>query len=530
MYTDSNYNSYNIPNIVIVPKNRNIVVSTPIEGKYLANVKLQRLDEDVFSITDKNSEKIQPELIYNVEKILQKCIQTKPKSNNNEISKIAIQSAERVTNDVELQKVLAELTEKEAIIIRTKKDATPVLKEQFESILENEDKENVIVLDINPQMNNGMQKSNTLISRWYSETNEIPRENLITLRPNELRTKALRPDELNPEWKQGSPFARRIEKNVKNVEIISMAEVREILDNIKGLSADEVLEKYSINDLSSVVKTMNINIIATQKQKGYIGALSAQLATATKDKDEVTVVIPDDCSLSGSSMLCDSVKIFDNFIKNNPDKKLHVVFSPLILGDIAQNAFDIFMDKDTPLSDMYLRQVSAIKADGTESYPGIRKAFERVKNSENITFEVTQNTKKAKHFTETDYFKTIEDPVLKTKLTYLMQGGIENASAQFGGFGRCGVLVITPTEEFELDGKTYAGKIPTNSVGYMEIVGHQAGVLNDEVDNKGKGVFTKGTGWGYSRYCEWDKLAQPESPQERIPITISADGTISVKK
>lgn len=516
-----------ISDINLLYINKDINTSVPIHRAPLKEIVLKGLSKDVFTPENTNYTKA-PTYSFSTEEVLKRNISHSQKSN--EIHDIAINSAKQATNDVELQKALTELVEKEAIIIRTKKDAIPVMKEQFQSVLENEDKDNIIVLDINPQINNGMQKSNTLISKWYSETNNIPAENLVTMRTDELRTKALRPYELNIEWKQGSKIAKQIERNIKNAEILPMNKVREVLDNIKGLSSDEILEMYSVQDLASVMHTMNTNICLPQKQRGYIGGLISQLETATKDKEEVTIIIPDDCSLSGSSMLCDSVKIFDKFIKDNPEKKVHVVFSPLILGDMAQNAFDTFIDKKTPLNNMYLRQVSAIKSDGTESYPGIKSAFERVKNSENITFEVATNSLKAKHFTDTDYFKNIENPILKSKLTYIMQGGLDSNSAQFGGFGNCGTLVITPTEEFELDGKTYAGKIPTNSVGYMEVVGHQAGVLNDEVDSKGKDVFTKGTGRGYSRYCEWEGLAHPESPQDRIPISIKSDGTISVRE
>lgn len=440
-------------------------------------------------------------------------------------TEVAQRAAQRVTEDPKLQKGIVELTQKEGVIVRTKADAIPIMREQFANLA---NRENVIVLDINPQINNGMQKSNTLISRWYTEANGINPENLVTLRVEELRTKALKPCELHSDWIQGSQVAKRLERLEHKSETLPMVRVREILDGTRGLSSEEILQKYSLEELAAAMKTINTNISAPQKKRGYIGALISQLEQAAKGKDNITVVIPDDCSLSGSSMLCDSVKILDKFLKDNPKKKVNVVFSPLILGDKAQKAFDRFMLIDTPFSEMYLRSISAIKTDGTEAYPGIRNAFERVKGSENITFEVTPSALRAKHFTETDYFKSIKDPVLKSNLTYIMQGPIENGSAQFGGFGNCGTLVITPTEEFVLNGRKYAGKIPTNSVGFMEILGHEQGVLNDEIVG-GKGLFTKGTGKGYSRYCEWSGLNNPETAKDRTPINIAADGTISLR-
>lgn len=441
--------------------------------------------------------------------------------------KEATNAAKRVTDDVELQKALIEFTRQEAIVIRTKRDATPIIKEQFNHL--NGNKENVFILDINPQTNNGMQKSNSLISGWYADINGLSPEKLITLRTDELTTKALKPCKLHKDWAQGTQIAKRLERLENKVDTMTMDKVREILDSIKGLSSDEILKKYSVEELASAMKTMNKNIVEPQKQGGYISALIKQLEKVTNGKDTVTVVIPDDCSLSGSSMLCDSVKIFNKFIKNNPDKKIHVVFSPLILGDMAHGAFGTFMDKSKPLNEMFLRRVSAIKTDGSEAFPGAVKAFERVREAQNITFEVTPNSLRAKHFTDTDYFKNIKDPNLKSNLLYLMQGPLKNGYPQFGGFGNCGTLVITPTHEFELAGKKYAGKIPTNSVGFMETLGHELGVLNDGVSGE-KGLFTKGTGRGYARYSEWEGLAHPESSSDRIPIKVSNDGTISIRK
>lgn len=490
--------------------------------KLTSNPKINALSQDTFSKVTTDVIK-HSEYPVSATAILKKVLPaTKPQVSY----ETAERAAQRITEDPKLQKALIEMSQKEAIVIRTKNDAIPILQGQFNSLA---NKENVIVLDINPQINNGMQKSNSLISRWYTEANGINPENLVTLRVEELRTKALRPCEMNTEWIQGSQIAKRLERLEHQVETLPMNKVREILDDTKKLSSAEILEKYSLEELAATMKTINTDITAPQKKRGYIGALISQLEQISKGKDNITIVIPDDCSLSGSSMLCDSVKILDKFIKDNPTKKINVVFSPLILGNKAENAFNTFIKKDSPFSEMYLRSISAIKTDGTEAYPGIRNAFERVKNSENITFEVTPNTLKAKHFTDTDYFKSIEDPVLKSKLTYIMQGPVNNGFAQFGGFGSCGTLVITPTEEFVLNGRKFAGKIPTNSVGFMEILGHEQGVLNDEIVG-GKGLFTKGTGKGYSRYCEWSELANPETVKDRTPINIAPDGTISVRE
>jgi hypothetical protein len=63
----------------------------------------------------------------------------------------------------------------------------------------------------------------------------------------------------------------------------------------------------------------------------------------------------------------------------------------------------------------------------------------------------------------------------------------------------------------------------------MEILGHESGVLNDEIV-EGKGLFTKGTGKGYTRYCEWEGLANPETSADRISVQINKDGSVSRKE
>ena len=432
----------------VVPSNASVSRVIDTGKKLLENTHIKTLEQDIFekveSFNGYNNynvslpDKISRFTYTNNTKELAKYEasvyrQIKPKIGLKE----ATNAAKRVTDDVELQKALVDFTRQEAIVVRTKKDAAPIMRAQYNHLYG--DKENVFVLDINPQTNNGMQKSNSLISGWYADINGLSPEKLITLRTDELTTKTLKPCKLHKDWAQGTQIAKKLERLENKVDTTTMDKVREILDNIKGLSADEILEKYSLEELASTMKTMNKNIIEPQKQRGYIGALIKQLEKATSGRNEVTVVIPDDCSLSGSSMLCDSVKIFDKFIKDNPEKKVHVVFSPLILGDMAHSAFGTFIDKSKPLNEMFLRRISAIKTDGSEAFSGAAKAFERVRTAENVTFEVTPNSLKAKHFTDTEYFKNLKDQNLKSNLLYLMQGPLKNGYPQFGGFGNCGI-------------------------------------------------------------------------------------------
>ncbi|MCM1265683.1 MAG: hypothetical protein NC200_05735 [Candidatus Gastranaerophilales bacterium] len=444
----------------------------------------------------------------------------------------AVRAAQTVTDDPKIQAALVRMAENEGIVIRTKEDAMPILQKQFEGL---KDRKNLYVLDINPQRNNGMPKSNNLISEWYVEANDIAPEHLITLSERELSRKPIHPDELCSEWLSKSPIYKDLRRAAQKIKDnpMTIQEAREVIEGCKGLDGTQILSKYGEEKLAQAMNKLNTLSLEPSKTGGYAKSLAEQIRKAANDVsgEPITLVIPDDCSLSGSSILCDTVKILNNLVKDgNVNNEINIVFSPMVLGKKAQSVIDDFINPEFVLNDGYFRKVSALDAKGAETFKRSREAFNRVKSAENIHIEVADNTIPAVHFTETETFRQIgqEDKALQQKLLYLMQGPIQGKYALFGGFGDCGVMVVTPTDAFTLGGQTYAGKIPTNSVGFMEVLGQESGVLNDAVVDK-KGVFTKGTGKGYIRYCEWDGLYKPKQESERIPIEV-VDGNILLRQ
>ena len=441
----------------------------------------------------------------------------------------AKRAAEIVTSDEDLQRALIRMAKEEGIVISKKEDAIPILQRQFQGI---EHKDNLFVLDINPQQNNGMPKSNNLISRWFIDANNLSAEQLITLTSRDFQPGLVQAKDICSEWGQGSPMNKKLQKLIQKLQNnpqnnpISVQQAREIINACKAMSPEEILTKYSEQELAQAISKINTTIIMPFKNNGgYAAALASQLkdAIAKTNGDMITIVIPDDCSLSGSSILCDTVKILDILFKNNDiDKKVNVVFSPMILGDQAKKVISQFSSKDFPIDEKYLMKISAIRADGKESFKDARNAFNRIRNVGNIDIRLSDESIKAVHFTETETFRQIgkENPILQQQLLYMMQGPIDGNNALFGGFGQCGVMVVTPTESFNINGVDYAGKIPTNSVGFMEVLGQECGVLNDALEKDAKGIFTKGTGQHYRRYCEWEGLNAPKSFEDRIPIYV----------
>ena len=446
----------------------------------------------------------------------------------------ALRAARRVTDDKELQNALVRMAQNEGIVIRTKRQAFPVLHTQYKSLSE-ENKKNLYVLNINPQSNNGMPKSNTLISEWYAEANGISPSKIITLSELELAkikaNKQIQPYNICKDWKQGNETGTKILSRSSKIKPadndMTIQDARILLESITGLEEKEILEKTTVENVAKAInKLNNYSITPARGDGGYTAALAKQIQEAIKESDgEVNFVIPDDCSLSGSSILCDTARIVEKaFQDGNNNKKVNFIFSPMIYGDKAENVINRFSSKDEITDEDYLVKINAVAPDGTEKFKGARKVFETIQNLENVNFKVSGGAKKAVHFTETETFKQIgrENPELQQKLLYFMQGPLEGEGHLYGGFGDCGVMVITPTETFEIDGTEYAGKVPTNSVGFMEAVAIEGGVLNDELPNdlKGKGLFMKGTGKGYSRYIEWDNLAKHTSRTDRIPIVV----------
>lgn len=466
-------------------------------------------------------------------------------SSESHFAHAVLEAAKTVSNDKDVQKALVEMAVNEAVVIRTKEDAIPVLKKIYTGISE-ADKKNLVVLDINPQKNNRMPKSNHLISEWFIEANGLSNNQLITLTDFELEGKKfVKPEDLCESWKQGSPIAKKIQRIIgkfdKNPEknMLTVPEAKTIIENTKNLIAQGKI--YSINEntkeleqIAQAINKINKDVISPIKNGSYADGLASQLkdAVASSVKEQITVVIPDDCSLSGSSMLCDTAKILEKvFDGTNSNKKVNVIFSPMIIGEKAKEAFKNFISPDFKIDNTFLKSGNALCEDGTEELKNAKQAFDKIRGKENITFKVSDEAINAVHFTNTATYKKIgeENPVLQQQLLYIMRGPMLGKHALFGGFGDCGVMVITPTAQFTLNGRNYAGKIPTNSVGYMEILGHKLGVLNDQAGNGNKGIFTKGTGIGYNRYCEWDELNHPSKYEDRIPIEIE-NGVVHLKR
>ncbi len=455
------------------------------------------------------------------------------RASKTQINEAAMERAAlRVTDDPELQSLLVRMAKEEGIVIRTKEDAIPILRRQFQGI---KNKKNLVVLDINPQDNNGMPKSNNLISRWFIEANGLSNNQLITLTNRELtEPRLLQAKDICPEWKPGTPMNKKLQKKIQKIaqnNPMSIPEARRIIEQCKTLTPEQIIDTFTEDQLAQAVSKINTSAITPiVKNGGYATALAEQIKDAINraNGEPITIVIPDDCSLSGSSILCDTTKILDILFKNNSiDSKVDIVFAPMILGDEAEKVIGQFTSRDLPLDEKYLRKINAVRADGKESFKDSRQAFDRIRNLDNVEVRLSDESIKAVHFTETETFRQIgeENPVLQQQLLYLMQGPIDGNSALFGGFGQCGVMVVTPTDNFSLNGQTYAGKIPTNSVGFMEVLGQECGVLNDALEKDTKGLFTKGTGQQYARYCEWNQLNTPTSIDDRIPIFVK-DGIV----
>ena len=435
---------------------------------------------------------------------------------------IAQKTALRVSDNKEIQKALIEMATKEAIVIRTKEDAIPILQQQYNS-LSQECKENLYVLNINPQLNNGMPKSNTLISDWYAEANNIPSDNVITITNEELSRINSNEHNFITIYDINSKFKRNYNTGKINFELIRLSEAPNQMDITEAidiyLNSQNKDKKTSEEKLAQAIDKIN--------KSGYSGALALKVKNIVKESNgKANFVIPDDCSLSGSSMICDTVKIIDKAFCKKDKSNANFIFSPMVYGDKAEASITKLIEKDrkTITGDSYLQDISAIKPNKEDNIKNAKSIFKKISDLKNINFSVTNCAIKAKHFTETETFKEIgkKDKTLQQKLLYIMQGPICQGGHLYGGYKQCGVMVITPTDEFELDEKKYAGKVPTNSVGFMEAIGIEAGVLYDNLpqDQKGKGLFIKGTGKGYSRYIEWNELASPTKKSDRINIKV----------
>ena len=577
---------------------------------------------------------------------------------NNYLSTQTIKNAvnKLTTDDEDVKEAVTELLKNESIVIRTKEEATPILQELHNNIPA-EDRKHLFVLNINPQYNSGLkiQKSNTLISQWYKEANNLKDEHLITLLYDEVYGHSkMTPEQLNKDWTQKELISKEISRYVSKEDIapLTIEAARDIVKKCQSLSEEALLATYydsttnkfrtaKIKELAAALKTKS-ELYSNVNEKGCAKVLAEQLnnklkEAKTNNAESVSIVIPDDCSLSGSSIITDTVKILSQ-LDYPPNLKINLYFAPLILGNLAENRIKNFnkidfnenyekflhdigaikidedsikyelkkseispdcekylqdvekqikgpikyviydtnltseskkflkeigatkiehapvryeisgtmVDKDTlyskninarkvvgePISYVfkekdldetckkYIKNIGARKITEAElKYFIPKEAFEETQNKilkGEMTWNIVNGSKKAQHFEETETFKKFNNN-LKEKAKAAIQG----KNGMYKGYQGCGVMVITPTEEFVIDEKTYAGKIPTNSVGVMEVLGHSCGVLNDA-----ENVFTKGSGPNYHKFSQDDNCVR----EKEKPIHIKTDKCGNITK
>ncbi len=178
--------------------------------------------------------------------------------------------------------------------------------------------------------------------------------------------------------------------------------------------------------------------------------------------ENATVFMPDDCSITGASM------VFDLLEKLPTNFKGRIIFAPTVKGtgkDMKQQA----------MADEVLKMVSSINSKGTDR-TAIGKdleiliadgkkdnisSLERLANPENYTgtiFEIAEGSLPAKSFRETETFKAMSRNEQRQVDALFTGNGLNT------GYHSSGVMVLLPK------------KTPNNNVGIMELYGKELGL------------------------------------------------------
>ena len=248
-----------------------------------------------------------------------------------------------------------------------------------------------------------------------------------------------------------------------------------------NISADSIIT-LSPKELEKMKKAGSIDEFEVFRTLGK--NLENKLNSVAED---VHIIIADDCSLSGSSMISDSACVLDEIISANLSKPVDITYTPMIIGKKAQQNFKLILGPEEISGKKIKHELAVKKGDVRNSIIKLHNAHLDDKIRLNVA---TADAQFARNFMEGDYFKSL-DEVRQTQIIQKFTGGgagiLPDGSVSFGSFSGYhdnNVLVITPSPELSirfLDGsqKSYSGKVPTNSAGIMELIGIKLGLCAD---------------------------------------------------
>ncbi len=221
-------------------------------------------------------------------------------------------------------------------------------------------------------------------------------------------------------------------------------------------SGDDV---YILNP-SDVAKSAhkNIGTSNTYMSKWYAEATgldgkiltteTIQEALLNSTSDKVTIIVPDDCAITGRSMIVDTAKAL-NGIDLPEGKSIRLVYSPMVESSTATSAF-----KATAAFD--LDGLTASKALNSSDNDIISAFFGKYEGK--IDISTAQPSVKVRPYYETECFQALkaDNPDLAQSVEAILT--YNGTAVGFGRPGTSGVMIATPAA----DGVTL--KCPNNNV------------------------------------------------------------------
>lgn len=167
-----------------------------------------------------------------------------------------------------------------------------------------------------------------------------------------------------------------------------------------------------------------------------VTAETIQNAINKSKSDIITIVVPDDCSISGRSIITNTARILNN-VEIPAGKRIKLVYSPLVTSSTAESAFQAASKLD-------LEELKNLKIICNQDEEFMRQFFEKYKGK--IEISSTSKSITAKPFYESDYFKYLQknNPELADRVESILSNN--RTAYGYGRTGQSGVLVIVPSE------------------------------------------------------------------------------------
>ncbi|MCD7780510.1 MAG: hypothetical protein LUH05_07560 [Candidatus Gastranaerophilales bacterium] len=199
-----------------------------------------------------------------------------------------------------------------------------------------------------------------------------------------------------------------------------------------GTSNEYMTKWYAEANGLSEESILNFDMLEKENRNYNFDKMNAFIEDKSKGYNNITIVVPDDCAITGRSMAVETARILNSL--DLPDKQLTIVFSPLVISPCAQKVFD-------SISEFDMNKLKLTGALNQRDSKTMEEFFDKYKDKAKIMTPPVPIIE-AKPYNETDSFADLNNKLQHSVSSIMTKNGTRKG---YGRPGISGTMIAVPS-------------------------------------------------------------------------------------